>query len=141
MTRYNNNFGLPSLPSLPSLRSEVEEFFGDVLGRSQARSASASWLPSLDLIEEPGVFIVELDMPGMRLQDLSIVVSGRRLTLSGRREIVRDLSSARIRVRERWSGSFSRSIELPGSVDENRVTATLHEGILRISLPRRRTLP
>ena len=46
-----------------------------------------------------------------------------------------------IRVRERWSGAFSRSIELPGPVDAERLTATLHEGILRIVLPRHRTLP
>jgi len=38
-------------------------------------------------------------------------------------------------MRERWSGSFSRTIELPGPVDEERMTATLKEGILRIELP------
>ena len=87
------------------------------------------------------MYVIESDMPGVRLQDLSISVAGRRLTLSGRREIVRDFSAARIRVRERWSGVFSRSIDLPGSVDGEHLTATLHEGILRIVLPRHRTLP
>lgn len=55
-------------------------------------------------------------------------VAGRRLTLSGRREIVRDFANAQVRVRERWSGSFSRSIELPGPVDEQRVTAAAGGG-------------
>jgi HSP20 family protein len=110
------------------------------LGRTTA-AASARWLPSLDLLEEPGVYVVELDMPGVSLQDLSISVTGRVLTLSGRRAIVRDYAAAHIRVRERWSGAFNRSLELPGPVDGERLTATLHEGILRIVLPRRRTLP
>ena len=83
------------------------------------------------------MYVVELDMPGVRLQDLDISITGRRLTLSGRREMVRELSGSRIRLRERWSGSFSRSIELPGPVEEERMTATLTEGILRIELPRR----
>lgn len=136
MTRQNDNH------VFPSLRFEVEALFSDVLGLGRTSSSpSARWLPSLDLIEEPGLYVVELDMPGMRLQDLSITVVGRRLTLSGRREIVRDLSGARIRVRERWFGSFSRSIDLPGPVEAEHLTATLHEGILRITLPQRRALP
>lgn len=133
MTWRHENHGLPSL------RSEVEALFSDVLGhRRPGAAAAARWLPSLDLLEEPGMYIVELDMPGVNLQDLNISVAGRRLTLSGRREIVRDYSAARIRVRERWSGAFSRSVELPGPVDAERLTATLHDGILRIVLPRQR---
>lgn len=136
MTRQNDDH------VFPSLRFEVEALFSDVLGLGRPSSSPpARWLPSLDLIEEPGLYVVELDMPGMRLQDLSITVVGRRLTVSGRREIVRDLSGARIRVRERWSGSFRRSIDLPGPVESERLTATLHEGILRITLPQRRALP
>ena len=136
MTWHHENHGFPSL------RSEVEALFSDVLGLGRTASAASSrWLPSLDLLEEPDAYVVELDMPGVSLKDLSISVAGRRLTLSGRREIVRDYASARIRVRERWSGAFSRSVELPGPVDGERLTATLHEGILRIVLPRQRTQP
>ncbi len=133
MTHRDENHGLPSL------RGEVEAFFGEVLGSSRSRGGVASsWLPSLDLIEEPGRYVIELDMPGVRLQDLAITVTGRRLTVSGRREIVRELAGYRIRMRERWSGGFSRSLDLPGPVDEARMSATLHEGILRIELPWRR---
>jgi HSP20 family protein len=130
MARRDENHGLPSL------RDEVETFFSRARGGERAAGPStARWLPSLDLLEEPGQYVVELDMPGVRLQDLTIAVAGRRLTLSGRREIVRELSGSRTRLRERWSGAFSRSIELPGPVDEERMTATLKEGILRIELP------
>jgi HSP20 family protein len=136
MTWRHENHGFPSL------RSEVEALFSDVLGRGRTTSAASSrWLPSLDLLEEPDAYVVELDIPGVSLKDLSISVTGRRLTLSGRREIVRDFAAARIRVRERWSGAFNRSIELPGPVDGDRLTATLHEGILRIVLPRQRAQP
>ena len=138
MTRHHENHGFPSL------RSEVEALFSDVLGLGRptaTATAGARWLPSLDLLEEPGVYVVELDIPGVSMQDLSISVVGRRLTLSGKRQVVRDYSAAHIRVRERWSGTFSRSIDLPGPVDKERLTATLQEGILRIVLPRRREQP
>ena len=135
MSRREENHGLPSL------RSEVESLFSTVLGSGRASGPAGRSPLSLDLIEEPGRYVVELDLPGVRLQDLTMAVVGRRLTLSGRREIVRDYSGARFRVRERWSGVFSRSVELPGPVDEGRMTATLHEGILRIELPWRERRP
>lgn len=132
MTRHTENHGLPSL------RSEVDTLFGEVLRAGRAPGAAPGrWRPSLDLIEEPGAYVVEIDMPGVRLQDLSIGVAGRRLTLSGRREIVREHAGPAIRVRERWSGTFSRSLELPGPVDAERLSATMHEGILCITLPKR----
>lgn len=127
---------------LPSLRAEVETWFSQALGRAPAGGLRRGlWLPSLDVIEEPGGYVVELDMPGVRLQNLKIAVAGRRLSVSGRREFVRDVSGAQFRVRERWSGEFARSIELPGPVDAQRLTATMEEGILRIMLPRRGSPP
>lgn len=123
----------------PSLRREVESIFGEVLGAVRPRpGAPARWSPTLDLIEEPGRYIIEMDVPGVRLEDLSIsVAAGRRLVVTGRREIVREREHPNVRVRERWSGSFSRSLELPEEVDETQISATLHAGILRIELPRR----
>ena len=61
--------------------------------------------------------------------------------MHGRREIVRELAGARIRLRERWSGEFSRIIDLPGPVDAGRISATLREGILRVEIPRKESIP
>ncbi len=129
MTRREEDYGFPSL------RGEVDSIFGEVLGL--VRESRARWAPTVDLIEEPGGYVIEMDVPGVRLEDLSIGVSGRRLTVSGRREIVRESADPRVRLRERWSGTFTRSLDLPEEVDAARVTAALREGILRIELPRR----
>ena len=122
MTPHDESHGFPSL------RREVESIFGEVLGVARPRAGGGGrWSPTLDLTEEPGRYVIEMDVPGVRLEDLSMSVSGRRLVVSGRREL----------VRERWSGAFSRSLDLPDEVDEARISATLREGILRIELPRR----
>ena len=125
---------------LPSLRSEVESFFSRALGCAPGPLA-AHWLPALDLIEKPAAYVIETDVPGVRLEDLLVSVTGRRLTLRGRRGILREFAGSRIRLRERWSGEFARSIDLPGPVEAGRMMATLREGILRIELPRRERRP
>ena len=132
MTRHGENH------VFPSLRQQVDTIFGEVIRAAPGRgTAGPSWSPTLDLYEEPGRYVIEMDVPGVRLEDLSIAVSGRRLTVTGRREIVRESSHPRVRLRERWSGAFGRSLDLPDQVDETRITAALREGILRIELPRR----
>jgi HSP20 family protein len=127
------------LHGFPSLRREVESIFGEVLGAVRSRAGGTGrWSPTLDLIEEPERYVIEMDVPGVRLEDLSITVAaGRRLVVTGRREIVREREDPSVRVRERWSGSFSRTLDLPDEVDESRISATLREGILRIELPRK----
>ena len=126
----------------PSLRAEVETLFSEVLGLGRATGSSAvRWLPSLDLIEAAGSYVIEMDMPGVRLEDLDITVTGQKLALRGRREIVRELTGTRIRLRERWSGEFNRSIDLPGPVAAERMMVTMREGILRIDLPRKERRP
>jgi HSP20 family protein len=130
MTRRDENH------AVPSLRGEVETLFRRALGAGPAGRAGG-WMPTLDLIEEPGRFVVEMDVPGVRLEDLAISVAGRRLTIAGRRESVRESGGPGLRVRERFTGSFSRTVELPEPVDAGRVGATLREGILRVELPRR----
>jgi HSP20 family protein len=132
MTPHDESHGFPSL------RREVESIFGEVLGVARPRAGGGGrWSPTLDLTEEPGRYVIEMDIPGVRLEDLSMSVSGRRLVVSGRRELVREREHPSVRVRERWSGAFSRSLDLPDEVDESRISATLREGILRIELPRR----
>ncbi|HEY5997949.1 MAG TPA: Hsp20/alpha crystallin family protein [bacterium] len=131
MTSHDESF------RFPFLRREVDSIFGEVLRSVPARPGVARWSPTLDLIEEPGRYVIEMDVPGVRLEDLKITVAGRRLVVTGRREVVREHGHPNVRLRERWSGSFSRSLELPDEVDEGRIAAALHEGILRIELPRR----
>ena len=131
MTPHDESLGFPSL------RREVESIFGEVLGARPRAGAGGRWSPTLDLIEEPDRYVIEMDVPGVRLEDLSMAVSGRRLVVTGRREIVREREHPSVRVRERWSGSFSRSLDLPDEVDATGIAATLREGILRIELPRR----
>lgn len=122
---------------LPALRGEVESFFSDVLGLRPRRGAPLDfWNPRLDLVEEPDRFVIEVDLPGVRREDVRVEVEGRLLAISGGRQLVRDLAGPRFRRRERFYGSFRRTVELPDAVDREAVSADLRDGILRVVLPK-----
>lgn len=85
---------------------------------------------------EEGV-IVRAELPGIDAGNVDITVEGRTLTISGKQE--NDVEDVELNYyrRERRSGDFSRSLELPFHVNEEMVEANLSEGILEIAIPRK----
>lgn len=133
MTRHNDDSAF-----LPSLRGEVESIFSEVLGKRPRKGAPLDfWNPHLDLIEEEGRYVLEVDLPGVRQEDIKVDIEGRRLVISGKREIVKETAGPRFRQRERYHGTFRRTVELPQAVDRERISARLEEGILHVELPKK----
>jgi HSP20 family protein len=124
---------------LPALRGEVDTLFSEFLGlRPRRGDPLAFWNPHLDLLEEEERYVLEMDLPGVRREDVRVEVGDRAMAVSGRREIVRETGGPRVRQRERYFGSFRRTVTLPGPVERDRVTLALEDGILRVELPKRR---
>ena len=59
------------------------------------------------------------------------------LTIQGEKKHERDEEKENYRMMERRYGSFQRSVQLPDTVDEDKVEATFSNGILKVSLPKR----
>jgi len=80
--------------------------------------------------------IISAEMPGVHPEDLDIDVTGDALSISGVRKPDEVAREALYHRRERGSGSFSRTIQLPFMVDVNQVEASFKDGVLLITLPR-----
>lgn len=76
------------------------------------------------VFESANDFVVEMDAPGMDLNEISVSVDRHILSLRGLHE-----SERRIR-------RFSRSWVLPPEVDEDAIDATLKNGVLRVAIPK-----
>jgi len=93
--------------------------------------------PSIIISTAESELIVRAEVPGMKLEDFEISVSGDVLTLQGTRLTGEDLSGGWFHRRERESGGFSRAIRLPAEVDDAQAEASYVAGVLVISLPLR----
>jgi HSP20 family protein len=89
----------------------------------------------VNLWETEGELQAEVELPGVKQDDLDILVVGGELTIKGQRGPAPNSSQAFHR-RERTSGSFQRTIRLPVDVDSSKVEATLSDGILQVKLPK-----
>jgi len=81
------------------------------------------------------VFVTS-EIPGVVASDLDISVHGNRLTLRGSLPKEQPEEGRRYHRRERNSGSFARSWQLPFEVDREKIDAKLENGVLELTLPR-----
>jgi HSP20 family protein len=90
--------------------------------------------PLADMEETDDAYVVEVELPGVKRDDVSIEVAGRRLTVSGERK--ERQRTGILRRRTRTVGRFHYEIVLPGEVEEDAVSASMDEGVLTVRLPK-----
>jgi len=90
--------------------------------------------PLADVEETDDAYVVELELPGVKKNDIEISLSGRRLLVSGERKEKERVGVLRRRTRS--VGRFQYEVLLPGDVDGDAVTASLDEGVLTVRVPK-----
>lgn len=116
------------------LRDEMDRLFGRWTGRRFPLAPTA--YPLMNVWEDEENLFVEAELPGMELGDLEIYVHNDQLAVKGERKEPSSDKGTWHR-QERGHGKFSRVLELPLAVDEDKVEAALKNGVLTITLPKR----
>ncbi|MBC8414509.1 MAG: Hsp20/alpha crystallin family protein [Nitrospira sp.] len=80
--------------------------------------------------------VVTTEIPGVVPEDLDITVTGRTVTLRGSRRVDDAEAGQRFHRRERWSGDFTKAIELPFKIEADKVKAQFKKGVLYLTLPK-----
>ncbi len=121
--------------------SEVNRMFDEAFGGLARRSAprpqlgaAQDWTPAIDVVQDDGDLVVRAELPGARPEDVEITVHNGFLTIGGRVQEEREEQRGGYLVRERRSGSFRRSLQLPEGVDEDNIRARFENGVLEVTL-------
>ena len=101
-----------------------------------ASSTPAAWAPALDISERKDAYLVTVELPGVKLDDLQITLEGGLLTIQGERYFGHDSSEEQFHRVERRYGAFRRAITLPAHVQADAVQATAEDGVLQIMVPK-----
>lgn len=120
---------------LGRLREEMEDLFERFTGNGDDWP-SQMLAPPMDLSETDGSLQVRLDLPGVDPKEIDIQVSGNQLTIAGERKEEKEEKGETFHRIERRTGRFSRSVTLPCAVDEEKIDANYHDGVLTISVPK-----
>lgn len=105
-------------------------------------ASAASQILALDVLETPDVFEIHASVPGIDPAALDITILGDAVRIAGEGRtaetpFVTEESDYRWLVRERPVGRFDRTVSLPSPVDPGSVEATVRDGVLTVTLPKR----
>ena len=92
--------------------------------------------PALNLTEEGDNFYVRAELPGVKPESLDISVVEGRLVIRGERKITVEDQKANYHRKEREAGFFRRTLALPTKVAADRVSASMKNGVLTVTLPK-----
>jgi HSP20 family protein len=106
--------------------------------RRPAGPRGARVFPSVIVSATDETLVVRAEIPGMKLEEFEISVSGEILTVQGSRITGEGLEGGWYHRRERESGGFSRAIRLPAEVEGETAEASYKAGVLTITLPLRK---
>jgi len=91
-------------------------------------------MPLADVEETDDAYVVDIELPGVKREDVSVEVSGDHLKVTGeRRERER---VGLLRQQTRTTGRFHFELTLPSGVDSDQVRANLDNGVLNVVVPK-----
>ncbi len=135
MARFRVSSGFDPVAGLLSLQRELERVFDKPFGIELGPSGRGVF-PPVNVFSDKSGTVVKLEIPGVSPDDVQIEAEGRTLTVSGKREVPAPPDGSFHR-RERGTGQFSRSFQLPADLDLGRAEATYKHGVLTVRVPKK----
>jgi HSP20 family protein len=117
--------------------AQMSPMLAHALGRNTQGSATATaWAPALDISERKDAYLVTVELPGLKPEDLDITMEDGLLTIKGERQFTSESSEQQFHRVERRYGAFRRSITLPAHVTSEGIQASFEDGVLQILVPK-----
>lgn len=123
---------------LANFERGLETFFGRPLitGNGGESITEALWQPVTDITEDDKEFLVKVELPDMKKEDVKVTVENGALRISGERKAEKEEKTKKYHRVESSYGSFLREFTLPDTADGTKVTADYKDGVLKIHLPK-----
>ncbi len=107
----------------------------------EAATPMTEWVPAFDLSENDKEYVVRLEAPGIHKENLDLNYTGDILTITGKRDMLKEKEGETYLWRERELGRFVRSVRLPTPVIPGKIEASYQDGILVVHLPKDKPEP
>jgi len=132
VTRYNPNVQMREFRrGFDILNAMLDDFVP-----TKDDSFKNDFSPAINTREGEYAYHVEVDLPGMKKEDIDIKVEDNTLVISGERKIKEEIKEENYYKIESKFGSFSRSFTLPEDADIEKIHAESQDGVLEVVVPK-----
>ncbi|HYB49729.1 MAG TPA: Hsp20/alpha crystallin family protein [Burkholderiaceae bacterium] len=125
------------------LGSLFDQLFSDYFNRgwplsTRSEDAPGATLPRMDVVDKGDRYLVTLDIPGVKKEDIRVTVEGSRVAIAAESKSENETKQGdKVLYTERRVASYARAFELPVEVTEENADASYENGVLRLTLPKR----
>lgn len=115
------------------------EYMNSIMNELEGQNMEAgisSFVPSVNSREGKDAYYIEIDLPGIKKDDISIDIKDNVLTVSGERKVRDEISEDSYYKIESRYGKFIRSFTLPKNVNLDKIEANSENGVLEIVIPK-----
>ena len=102
-------------------------------GKEETMTVS-QWLPLVDITENDKEYLIKVELPEVKKDDVKVTVESGVLTISGERKFEREEKDKKYHRIERSYGSFTRSFSVPDDAEDSKVSAEFKDGVLTVHL-------
>jgi HSP20 family protein len=118
-----------------TLQDRMNRLFQDSFGQGREEAlTTSSFAPAVDVYEDEHSITLKIEVPGIDEKDIDIRVENNLLTVHGERKFEKEEKEENYRRVERQYGSFTRSFNLPTTVDAENISADYDRGVLKVKL-------
>jgi HSP20 family protein len=130
--------GLGQMRSRMNQLADVLSTYSTPMAGALGRREPFDFSPAIDLKETDNAYIVTSDLPGLEKEKINVSVRDNLLTIQGIRQSGSETEDQKTGyyAQERSYGSFARSVNLPGPVDEANIKAEYRDGVLTVTIPK-----
>jgi HSP20 family protein len=114
----------------------LNEFFNALETTNEEPREVFDFVPAVNTREDKDAYHIELDLPGVKKEDVEISVDKNILTIKGKREVKKEEEKNDYYRVESAYGTFARSFTLPEKVDVENIKAANENGVVEITIPK-----
>jgi len=118
------------------LNSLLNNFFYPTTSCRSMRRSEAGLAPRTNILESDKEYIIRMDLPGVKRDDLNIEIEGETLQISATRELGVEDGYRTLRSEMAEKVAFERSFDLGRTIDGDGIKAAFENGVLSVSLPK-----
>jgi len=132
ITRYNPNTQMREFKRGFTLLNSIL----DGIQESSDAKFAENFSPTINTREGEFAYHIEVDLPGVKKEDIDIQVEDSTLIVSGERKVKEEIKEENYYKVESSFGSFQRSFSLPENVDVENIHAESQDGVLEVIVPK-----
>lgn len=116
------------------LRREMDRLFENFFPAQHEGEAPSIWTPRADLAETDDAYVLSLDLPGIRREDLEITMEEGTLRITGERRTEEEHEGRQYHRIERAYGRFFRSFNFGPNANPDEIEASFDDGVLNVRI-------